>query len=43
MIQYNEKAMQGVLYVQIALFKLRDSLMFHGLCFWKFLMESFVL
>ena len=33
--------MQGVLYVQIVLFK--DSLMFLGLCFWKFVMESFVL
>ena len=35
--------MQGVLYVQIALFKLQHSLMFYGPCFWKFVMESFVL
>ena len=34
--------MQGVLYVQIVLFKLLDSLMFQGLCFGKFVMESFV-
>ena len=27
------KRMQGVLYVQIVLFKLPDSLMFQGLCF----------
>ena len=37
--------MQGVLYVQIVLFKLLDSLirMFQGLCFRKFVMESSVL
>ena len=35
--------MQGVLYVQIVLFKRLDSLMFQGLCFLKIVMESFVL
>ena len=35
--------MQGVLYVQVVLFKLLDSLMFQGLCLWKFVMKSFVL
>ena len=37
--------MQGVLYVQIVLFKFLDSLirMFQGICFLKFVMESFVL
>ena len=35
--------MQGLLYVQIVLFKLQDPLLFQGLCFWKFVMESFIL
>ena len=35
--------MQGVLYVQIVLFKLKDSLMFQGILFLKIFMESFVL
>ena len=35
--------MQRVLYVQIVLFKLQDSLMFYGLGFGKFVMESLVL
>ena len=35
--------MQRVLHVQIVLFKLQDSFMFYGLCFWKSVMESFVL
>ena len=34
--------MQGVIYIQIVLFKLLDSLMFQGPCFGKFVMESFV-
>ena len=35
--------MLGVLYVQIALIKLQEYLMFYGLYFGKFAMESFVL
>ena len=35
--------MLRVFYVQIVLFKLQESLMFYGLCFGKFVMESFVL
>ena len=33
--------MQGVLYLQIVLFKIQESLMFYGLAFWKFVKESF--
>ena len=33
MIKENEKKIQGLLYVQIVLFKLKDSLMFQELFF----------